>query len=651
MGSVYALLVAIDAYSPPVRRLAGCKRDIDRVRTHLTSVVDPDRLLVKELCDEQATRAAIIDGFRTHLRRASSGDTALFWFSGHGSLAPVWPEYQTIEPTKTMQTLVAVDSRLGGAAGDLLDKEIDILIRNVAAQRAHVVAVFDCCHARGMTRAALAARHCYPLAAPPPLDQVLPELRHRFRDSHAGSTRPADHVALYACATREAAHEIENENGQVQGAFTAALIAELARAGTVPTYRELIAAARCHVQNRVPGQAPYAFPSTGPLADQPFLGGAARPAGSPIRLRWHRGDWEINVGAIHGFAGGTPHDPAIVAVHGIAPPRTAVVREVHTSHSLVRPTGWEPDNRRQYEMVLARTPLPTAGVRLGDSAADQLVRLALRNSSLAREAAPGVPVSLQVATADGAATLLGADGSRLMAGRWPLLTQVDAGRIVRAIEHIAKWQRIRGLRNPSSRLAEAVSIELVLPHGSHPDAWAAQPALRPDETGAISLDYRHGDGWVAPELRVRLRNRTGRSLYCVLLDLTDQYRVHPLLFPGDEIAPYGLGWADEGRPIEFRLPASRPPEPGQKVTDWLMVLVSEAEFSSEPFYLGPLLAGAPDPTAGSTGGAARSSIGLRGVLDRIGAAAVSRDADITPAPAQDWATSTTTVITKVPKAG
>ena len=69
--TVYALLVGIDAYPAPVNPLRGCVNDINRVDTLLRARVTAqgDRLEVAKLTDAEATRQALINGFRTHLRQ------------------------------------------------------------------------------------------------------------------------------------------------------------------------------------------------------------------------------------------------------------------------------------------------------------------------------------------------------------------------------------------------------------------------------------------------------------------------------------------------------------------------------------------------------------------------------------------------------
>src|SRR5690349_14308392 len=100
MGTIVALMVGIDRYRDPgISRLYGCRADIADALELLDARCAPGtKLDAKELYDDAATGTAIVDGFRRHLTRAGPDDTALFWFSGHGSLAPVPPPFWHLEP-------------------------------------------------------------------------------------------------------------------------------------------------------------------------------------------------------------------------------------------------------------------------------------------------------------------------------------------------------------------------------------------------------------------------------------------------------------------------------------------------------------------------------------------------------------------------
>jgi hypothetical protein len=219
-----------------------------------------------------------------------------------------------------------------------------------------------------------------------------------------------------------------------------------------------------------------------------------------------------------------------------------------------------------------------------------------------------------------------------------------AGKVVADLEHITRWRRIKALENPKSTLAGAVHIELVeaVP-GEDPDRAARRRPLAADDTGAIALEYtRAGGDWIPPEVFVRLRNTSGRQLYCVLLDMTDRFLSHVALFPGDLVAPRYTAWAAYGERVAFALPDDQPPEPGERVTDWLKLLIAEEPFNAAPFELPRLGRPArPDATRGERT--------FRGVLDRLGLTVMHRDAQIRRPPALDWATDIVPVVTRVPE--
>jgi len=219
-----------------------------------------------------------------------------------------------------------------------------------------------------------------------------------------------------------------------------------------------------------------------------------------------------------------------------------------------------------------------------------------------------------------------------------------AAAVVADLEHIARWRQIKALGNPLSSLAGAVALDVVAAHPGEPAAPFDRAPLPRDGHGAIAVAYRAGaEGWIPPEVYVRLRNTTDRWLYCVLLDLTDRFRVHPGLFPGDWIGPGLTTWAAKGDPIALSLPPGRPVEPGARGTDWLKLLVAEAPFSAAPFELGRL--GEPSKAPGSG-----RTTGIVGVLDRLGLLATRRGVEAHPPAAHDWSTAIVPLVTHVPEA-
>ncbi|PSB67243.1 hypothetical protein C7B61_07200, partial [filamentous cyanobacterium CCP1] len=153
--NIYALLVGINQYEPTskVNPLRGCANDVQTMEAYLKERISKDiNCEIKTLINEQATYAAIVDGFRNHLSKAKGErDTILFWFSGHGSQEPAPEEFWHLEPDRKNETLVCYDSRTPNGK-DLADKELAYLIGELAKNNPHIVVILDNCHSGSGTR-------------------------------------------------------------------------------------------------------------------------------------------------------------------------------------------------------------------------------------------------------------------------------------------------------------------------------------------------------------------------------------------------------------------------------------------------------------------------------------------------------------------
>lgn len=647
MPRIHALLVGIDTYqSSDVPDLQGCENDLVLAERVLRDRVAKDDLVLATLRNEEATRAEIIRSFRSRLGAARAGDIALFWFSGHGSSGPLPAEIWHAESAGSCQTMVCHDSRAG--APDLYDKELAALVREVVASGAHLVTIQDSCHARSGMRGdaitGLPPRYVPPATIPPSPRDLLPEL---VKDA-AGPTRPTAgslaprHVALAACDEWESAHELVFADG-VHGVFSEALGHALARLGPEATYREVLNDARCRVEGRLRRQRP-SLEAADDLADREFLGGALHPRAAQVTLRHVRNRWEVDIGAVHGTVAGSR-----LAVHRVTPPCEVSVVEVQVERSLVEPVGWSPDIERQYEMVLSDVPLPPVAVSIR-SRPDVAAGLAAQ----VRTACAGGPsphIAVIAPQGEASARLLlrvrqTDDRRRLQitsADHEPLAPAMpadDAGiaRTVRDLEHIARWLQVRNLASPSAALADAVQLE-VLPAPAD-GTWPPRDQ-QPPAPGDLEFEYTWtGSAWRPPSAFIRLRNTTSERLFCALLDLTDRFRMHAGLFPGEYVAGDWTAPAGRGAPITLSLPPDRI-APGATGTDWLVLLVAQEPFSSDPFRLNRLGEPDEDPADARRGG-------ITGVLGRLGLLAVRRD--LTPAPVVplDWAVRVCALRTRVP---
>jgi hypothetical protein len=651
VSRVYALLVGIQEYEQPVNPLQGCRTDVDDALIFLRARVATE-LRHEVLVDGVATRAAITDALRDHLAQAGPDDVAMFWFSGHGSQQPVADEFWHLEPSGLNQTLVCADSRRGGVP-DLADKEISALLDRIAAGGAHTLVVLDCCHSGGGTRDPYVEYRGIDRAhdAPPANAYV-----HELYGTQGAASVP--HVALAACRSSEKARE-QRIDGQMRGVFSSALLSALRTLGAGATYRDALVAAKCKVENAANDQVPVLYPlEAGGIADRPFLGGAVTRPAAPFVLRHGRDGWEVDGGLCHGIPQLVGDDTTTLAVAPGLGDGAVRVTSVEPERSLVQPVGWEPNNQRQYPVVVTSLPLPPAGVVLGglpedDAGAARLVAEAIESAGAgggpsphvrvvpARDESPGLRLRVSTAARDGRPTfrILRGDGSPATAdveGH----TEANARIVAARLDHIAQWTLIKDLENPGSALTGGIAIEIMTAEDGEMKAQSDRPSLAPDAHGEYRLMYgRTPSEWKAPRIFVRLRNNSGKRLWCVLLSLTDRYRIHPNLFSGDFVEMGEVGAAYSGDPIEVTLPPGREIRPGAVGRDWFKLLVAEDEFGSLAFDL-PRLDEPPS----------RSAVAIKpmGILDRLGLRATTRDVQRAPGPAGDWATAIVSLVTAVP---
>ncbi|GHC49128.1 caspase family protein [Streptomyces flavofungini] len=685
MGSIFAFLAGVNAYDPRLARpLRGCVNDVTAARELLTRRTS-GAARTAVVCDGEVTVDVVEDGIRRFLGAAGPGDTALFWFSGHGTHTWAAGADLLIEATGRNQALLCAD-------GPLSDKRLGALLGAVAARGAHVAAVLDCCFSGGATREpeGLVARFA-PTPAPaaaPGTDPSHPRAPWAAEGRDVPVREDAgQHVLLAASRLDQLSYEGQF-GGRPHGAFTYTLLGAVRDAGPDVTYRNLLAAADARVQRGGVGQQPVLFPAApGGVADLPFLGGAVARVPGPYLLRLGARGWEVDCGTGHGLrdgAGASGTEFRVVGDEGVGDegvggegvgdeplgdervgdggeiggaaegsargrepqaqepqaqepqaqepraqepqaqepqaqepraqePQARVLRarEVHADRSLVDPLGWEPDAGRVYPVALSALALAPAtvtfdaasggtraaepdGSRLAALEADFRHALATSGpgdgpSPLLRPtpaptgtAAPADAADLhfRVAPRDGLAHVLRRDGTPFTAPL-PLAGPGDVPRLVSCLAHLTRWHQIRDLAARPSVLDNLVQVEIA--------PWGAPPGqvLVPDGSGEIVCAYApEGAEPREPWVSIRLHNRSpGRTLWCLLLDLTDSYGSHSALFPGHFIGPGRTGHALDGEPVQLSLPASRPAVPGASARDWLKLVVAEGELNTVPFHL------------------------------------------------------------------
>ena len=614
---LYALLVGINQYDPRsgVSTLRGCTNDARAMKAYLEArVASRAQLHVQMLLDEQATRQAIIDGFRQHLQRARAGDTVLFYYAGHGSQEIAPKEFWAIDPDRLNETLVCYDSRVDNT-WDLADKELARLIADVSQQNPHIAVVLDCCHSGSGTRGGgdleftpgFAKRRAPMNERDRPADSFIVSLEEleiektetmrtrSLNETTAGWRMPQGrHVLIAACRDTEEASEY-HANSRHCGAFSYFLLETLQKANGSLTYRDLFKATYARICAQISAQSPQLEAPYLEDLDRPFLGGAIASFPPYFTLSYSQGKgWAIDGGAVHGIqspvAGETtqlalfPFDatPGDMEKWGGAIAQ-AFVTNVRPQLSYVQTEG-ALDCEATYKAVITDVPVPPLKIALaGDPNKVDLIRQALQNKETA--AAPSLYLQ-EVEEAELAKfCVLASDSGYRVVRRFdsaPPVADIPAqapdavDKTLQTLAHIARWMSLAELSQPAASQLPTDAVEMQLYYND-----------QPVESGQLRLSYeQRGQQQRSPYFKVKLINHTAHRLYCSLLDLTEDYSISAPFFSSGGVWLEGNSeiWASVfvGGQLTDQIPTSVPqPLWEQGVTEYqdiLKLVASTAEF-------------------------------------------------------------------------
>ncbi len=302
MKNLYVLLVGINDYSAPNPKLKGCIKDIDQIEAYLNEFCAKDyNLKIKRLENATATYANVKDGFRQHLGAAGPDDIAWFHYSGHGSEEKCAPEFLALEPNGKDQTLICIDSGIGGVP-HLADKELAVLLNEVATKNSggspHIVVSLDCCHSGSGTRGVGENIEWTSRAAPSSgasrtLDSYADGYYSKLNRLEVPNSK---HVVLSACKSVQTAGDMPQG-----GAFTTGFIKALRAAKGNLSYTDLFLRARSSVQNVRDNQIPQfdTVQNFDPYVR--FLEGSPTGERDLYEVIKQDGNWYVKCGAIHGL--------------------------------------------------------------------------------------------------------------------------------------------------------------------------------------------------------------------------------------------------------------------------------------------------------------------------------------------------------------
>jgi Caspase domain len=545
---VYALLVGINDYPSEVGKLTGCLNDVDHFQAYLSDNFDKADLAIEVLKDSEATRDNVIKQFRGHLGKAREGDVALFHYCGHGARWASAKAFKEFYPDGKDEGLVCIDSRRPEGF-DLADKELAILISDVAKNNSHLAVMLDCCHSGSGTRWAdsfrgLRPRLTYEVADERPLESYLDsyyaDLRRKNQPLFIPTSR---HILLAACERTQLAQESPDRSG----VFTSTLVEVLNKSAGDVTYSDLFVRCRAAVRARADNQNPQ-FEAYGNFnASSGFLGRKASYAERRFSVCFDKGSWKVDCGAIHGV----PTDPEKIVALALYPEDdqahqagTATVVQVGPQRSELK-LGFARDESARYRAEITSLPLPPMPIYFKEETRGLglLLQEAIKNDG-------AVNVTL-TDIEEGTRYALSREGGNLLLKQretdLPIQgVEVDDSRpedaantMVPILKHVAGWERSVALQNPRTQMDPSL-VDFIFAERLDDGTEHIYP------TGEIILDYaKSGGQWREIRGKLKARNRTQQTLHAVLAYFSKAYGIHILkndpIDPGDS---YVTLWGD-----------------------------------------------------------------------------------------------------------
>jgi hypothetical protein len=251
-----ALIIGIDKYTVDgktcdcggrkVRDLYGCKNDARSIASLITTKFGFKEKNIKRLFDEEASRANIIASLDSICSVSKNNDIVFFYFAGHGS-----QQYnsKSNEADTLDETIVPADVRKENI-GDIRDKEQAKIFNRFINKGVKLTVILDCCHSSSMSRG--------PVYDTLPT-RYLPKNKSDAKDSShpaAPEKNGNNFLMISAAQDFEVSKEQRDENNQVHGAFTLALLHALQQQSVNATVEHIFMGTRAILKSYGKTQEP-----------------------------------------------------------------------------------------------------------------------------------------------------------------------------------------------------------------------------------------------------------------------------------------------------------------------------------------------------------------------------------------------------------
>jgi hypothetical protein len=306
---VFALLVGVNRHKRDPGKLkpkdlSGCEHDVELMEDLLDSFKQKRDIRIEKLLNEEASYEAVISSFRRHFAQARPGDTALFYYSGHGTREKRIPDafHQYFHADRS-EGLVCHDGCT--TKGFILaDKELAVLISEIP-EGVHVVVILDSCHSGSGTREEH-VRMTDPVDKDRSLDQYLDGWFSDQLDQMGEIRLPQREHILIAAADRMQKAREQEFDGKMCGVFTRFLCKTASDQSL--NYRQLTNRVEDLLRANRFRQQPQLEPVGGASVYSRFLLGEKSREVRYARIYWKAGfrmkpgSWRLELGAVHGLS-------------------------------------------------------------------------------------------------------------------------------------------------------------------------------------------------------------------------------------------------------------------------------------------------------------------------------------------------------------
>lgn len=611
MSKVYGLLVGINDYPPSVGPLDGCVNDVESFEEYLGHEFAGD-LALEVLKNEDATRDNVIGGFRNHLSQAGKDDVALFLYCGHGARWASAKQFHRFYPEKMDEGLVCIDSRAPGGF-DLADKELAVLLSEVAANEPHVAVILDCCHSGSGTRGVpdvlvRRARQTHTRHDERPLESYLDG--HFAKLAESGLFLPSSrHLLMAACERFQQSYEdFDLDEERPHGIFSMVLLELLEGPGRGLSYQELFNRCRREVHKRDSRMLPQFESFDGFDSTVGFLGLEATGSRRSYSVELDGDNWMLKAGSLEGLPTEPGHQVELTLysesgekeMRGKA--RTRSVGPRTSSLDL----DFEPWEGEETGFVAEVNSMPLPGLRVVVTGEAQGVaaveKAATRNLQIElTDDAAGVHYEIRCHADRLEFWDLVSD--RLIQGVEGVDEDAAQQLLAETVAHVAAWERAVALQNRGTRMPME-EVEFWLTLGADDSVSTRAKRNAPFEPEQITIDIpapEAGSQQGKVPYKLWVRNNSAQNLHFALFYCSPEYGIEL-----DTNRPLPAGEQDVELYETAQAMYLHKDVPREALT--LKLIVSTEEFDAESLKIDPLTVGKVLPVGSSRGRGAEREI-------------------------------------------